>query len=80
MAIGARRSITVLSVLEGITMVGVDSEFLVGLVIRTTPSYGEEIIKKLERDPKLRIIYAKRTTIDKYLLVLETERVGKRKT
>ncbi|MEM2690124.1 MAG: hypothetical protein QXI27_05720 [Nitrososphaerota archaeon] len=50
------------------------NEILFGVVFRAPSIRGEELIKLLENDPGIRLVYVRRAPADRYLLIIEAER------
>ncbi|MEM2189704.1 MAG: hypothetical protein QXG35_10315 [Nitrososphaerota archaeon] len=52
------------------------NETLFGVVFRAPSIRGEELIKLLENDPGIRLVYVRRAPADRYLLIIETRKDG----
>lgn len=52
------------------------NETLFGIVFRAPSIRGEELIKLLENDPAIRLVYVRRAPADSYLLIIETRKEG----
>jgi len=52
------------------------NETFFGVVFRASSIRGEELIKLLENDPAIRLVYVRRAPADRYLLIIETRKDG----
>ena len=55
------------------------NETLFGVVFRAQNNRGEELVKLLENDPAVRLVYVRRAPADRYLLIIETRKDGEGK-
>jgi len=52
------------------------NEVLFGIIFRAPSIRGEELIKLLENDPGIRLVYVRRAPADRYLLIIEARKDG----